>query len=106
MRDRAPLIVNDARIDPNLRDNPAVRELDVIAYAGIPLLIEEQTIGALCVIRARLSVERLSCPPVDRITISIGVAELTPGETTAAAIERADERLYQEKDDGRNRVRG
>src|SRR3954471_6239000 len=34
-----PLIVEDARTHPLVRDNPAVRELGVIAYAGIPLRV-------------------------------------------------------------------
>ena len=48
---RRPLIVDDAREDPTLRDNLAIRDLDVIAYAGIPLIGQDgQAIGTLCVI--------------------------------------------------------
>ena len=48
---RRPLVVDDAREDPTLRDNPAIRDLDVIAYAGIPLIgAEGEAIGTLCVI--------------------------------------------------------
>jgi diguanylate cyclase (GGDEF)-like protein/PAS domain S-box-containing protein len=49
-RDRAPLVVGDARQHPVLRDNPAIRDHSVIAYAGIPLVVEDQAIGAFCVI--------------------------------------------------------
>jgi diguanylate cyclase (GGDEF)-like protein len=49
-RDRAPLVVADAREHPVLRDNHAIRDLNVIAYAGMPLLIDGEAIGALCVI--------------------------------------------------------
>jgi diguanylate cyclase (GGDEF)-like protein len=56
--------------------------------------------------RARQSIEKLACPPVERITISVGIAELAPGESTASALERADGHLYQAKAAGRNRVRG
>ncbi len=46
-RERARLIVNDAREHPILRDSLAVRDLDVIAYAGIPLFVaNEAIIGA------------------------------------------------------------
>lgn len=38
------------------------------------------------------------------ITISIGVAELRPGEQPSTLIERADEALYKAKNAGRNRV--
>jgi hypothetical protein len=52
-RDRAPLIVNDAREHPALRDNEAIRDLDVVAYAGVPLLVSGEAIGAFCVIDDR-----------------------------------------------------
>ncbi len=38
------------------------------------------------------------------ITVSIGVAQLRPGESMADLIERCDRALYQAKDAGRNRV--
>jgi GAF domain-containing protein len=49
-RDRAALIVEDAREHPLLRENLAIRDLDVIAYAGMPLIVADEAIGALCVI--------------------------------------------------------
>lgn len=46
-----PLIVDDARQHPWLRDNLAIDELQVVAYAGVPLLTSDgQALGALCVI--------------------------------------------------------
>ncbi len=39
-----------------------------------------------------------------RVTVSIGVAELQPGEGMLDCLERSDERLYQAKDSGRNCV--
>jgi GAF domain-containing protein len=51
---RRPLIVDDAREDPTLRDNEAIRDLDVIAYAGIPLIGSDgHALGTLCVIDSR-----------------------------------------------------
>jgi diguanylate cyclase (GGDEF)-like protein len=47
---RSPLIVDDARLHPMLRDNFAIRDLDVIAYAGMPLIVEDEAVGALCVV--------------------------------------------------------
>ncbi len=45
-----PFIVGDARKHPSLRDNRAVTDLGVAAYAGIPLVIGEQfAIGSFCV---------------------------------------------------------
>ena len=44
-----PLFISDAREYPLVRDNPAVRDLSVIAYAGIPLITTEgYAVGTLC----------------------------------------------------------
>jgi GAF domain-containing protein len=45
-----PLVIPDARKDPAYRDNPAVRELQFIAYAGVPLTVWGFALGAFCVI--------------------------------------------------------
>jgi GAF domain-containing protein len=45
-----PLVIPDARKDPTYRDNPAVRELKIIAYAGVPLTVSGFALGAFCVI--------------------------------------------------------
>ncbi len=46
-----PLIVRDAREVPLLRDNPAIEERGVIAYAGIPLIdASDNVLGVLCAI--------------------------------------------------------
>ncbi len=48
---RKPLIVEDAREHPVLHDNAAIKDLGVIAYAGIPLQTSDgQALGTLCVI--------------------------------------------------------
>jgi hypothetical protein len=48
---REPLVVSDARDDPLVRDNLAIRDLNVIAYAGIPLIDSAgNALGTLCVI--------------------------------------------------------
>ncbi len=45
------LIIEDARAHPLVLDNPAVKDLDVKAYAGIPLRTREgHVLGTLCVI--------------------------------------------------------
>ncbi|MDX6650370.1 MAG: hypothetical protein QOJ97_2321 [Solirubrobacteraceae bacterium] len=49
-----PLVVSDARDHPLLRDNPAIRELGAIAYAGVPLVTAAgRTIGTVCVMDAK-----------------------------------------------------
>lgn len=45
-----PLIVPDAREHPKLRDSRAIAELGAIAYAGVPLVIDNYVLGTLCVI--------------------------------------------------------
>jgi GAF domain-containing protein len=47
----APLVVADARDHPLLKDNRAIPELNVVAYAGMPLAGDEgQTLGSVCII--------------------------------------------------------
>jgi GAF domain-containing protein len=51
LQTREPVIVADARIDPTFRENPAVAEHGVVAYAGIPLITSEgHAMGAFCVV--------------------------------------------------------
>jgi GAF domain-containing protein len=51
---REPLVLSDVREHPGLRENPAVRDLDVIAYAGIPLITDDgHVLGTLCAIDHR-----------------------------------------------------
>lgn len=46
---RRPLIVNDARLHPELHDNPAVHEYGVVAYVGVPLITPDgHALGTLC----------------------------------------------------------
>lgn len=48
---REPLVVSDAREDPELLDNLAIRDIGVIAYLGVPLINRDgQALGTLCVI--------------------------------------------------------
>ncbi|WP_448614847.1 SpoIIE family protein phosphatase [Modestobacter sp. URMC 112] len=46
---RGPLVVADARDDPRLSDLPSVRNGDVVAYLGVPLLTGELVVGVLAV---------------------------------------------------------
>ena len=51
---REPLLVDDSREHELLRDNPAIRDIGVIAYAGIPLIdADGHALGTLCVIDSR-----------------------------------------------------
>src|SRR5690242_13531750 len=54
VEDRRPLIVEDARNDERLRDNPAVAEHSAIAYAGFPLRSPDgHVLGSFCVLDNR-----------------------------------------------------
>ena len=49
--DEAPLVVEDSREVPELRDNLAVRDLRIVAYAGVPLTLSDgHTLGSFCAI--------------------------------------------------------
>ena len=51
---REPLLVDDAREHELLRDNLAIRDMGVVAYAGIPLIDPDgYALGTLCVIDSR-----------------------------------------------------
>src|SRR5918997_6238455 len=49
----APLVIADARAHPLVRDNPAIRDLGVVAYLGLPLATADGAVlGSFCVIDA------------------------------------------------------
>ena len=54
--------------------------------------------------RVRAAIEAPNMQVMRGATLSVGVAELQPGEDWADAVRRADAKLYEAKDAGRNRV--
>jgi hypothetical protein len=51
---RQPFVVSDAREHPLVRDNLAIRDLGVIAYAGIPLTTrDDDVLGSFCAIDSK-----------------------------------------------------
>jgi GAF domain-containing protein len=83
---REPLIVTDARRHPVLHDNLAIRDMGVVAYAGIPLLDGDgHALGTLCVIDSQprhwtsQQIELL-----DDIAASV-VTEITLAQSASAA---------------------
>ncbi|WP_353946373.1 SpoIIE family protein phosphatase [Streptomyces sp. HUAS MG91] len=52
--DAQPFVVADTRLDPRTEDSPAIEDLGVNAYAGMPLTdTEGEVLGALCAIDTR-----------------------------------------------------
>ena len=51
---QVPLVIEDAREDPLVRDNPSISEFGIVAYAGAPIITSaEQALGTLCVMDRR-----------------------------------------------------
>ena len=51
IRSKRPVLIEDARTDPLVRDSPAIGVLGIVAYLGVPLTGSGgQTIGTLCTI--------------------------------------------------------
>jgi PAS domain S-box-containing protein len=49
---RAPLVVDDARRHPELRDNPAIEAMGIVAYLGVPLIDADHVIGTMAAFSA------------------------------------------------------
>ncbi len=47
---RQPLAIDDVRLDPRVMDNPSAGDPGVIAFLGIPLIVDDHVIGSFCVI--------------------------------------------------------
>ena len=49
-----PLVIDDAREHPLVKDNGAVADLGVVAYAGVPLILSDgHAVGSFCVIDSK-----------------------------------------------------
>ena len=49
----ALLLVNDSRLDARFRDHSAVVAFNVIAYAGVPLVVDGHALGTFCVVDSK-----------------------------------------------------
>jgi diguanylate cyclase len=89
-----------------------LRKTDFVArYGGeeFGVLLQDMTIDGAAKLSARLldRVRELTFDDVApglKVTVSVGMAELEPGESHADWLKRADRALYQAKADGRDRV--
>jgi GAF domain-containing protein len=102
----APLEVSDAREHPVVRGNPAIEEMRVIAYLGMPLITRKgETLGSLCAIdhvpREWTQRDRVVLKDLAAAT----VAEVELRRTTREAVELCErlERELRELRRGRRR---
>jgi len=91
----APLIIADAREHPLVRDNPAIPDLGVVAYAGIPLVTSDgHVLGSFCIIdhQPRVWSEQDIAILTDLAAAVVTEIELrvTVWEATVRAAERED----------------
>jgi diguanylate cyclase len=92
----------------------SVRDGEIARYGGeefaVILYNKSIQIGRLMAERIRAAIEsvemrvRSTGASIGRVTVSVGVAELKPGVTSAEIIRSADEALYAAKRKGRNCV--
>lgn len=50
---REPFLIPDAREHRIVKTNPAIDEYDAISYCGVPIFVDDQAIGTLCVIDSK-----------------------------------------------------
>ena len=89
-----PLVVDDARHHPLVKDNPAVADLGMIAYAGIPLrLASGHVLGSFCAIDT--APRRWTPDEVETLTTLAAAASTELELRRAAADHRADREAAQ-----------
>lgn len=86
-----------------------IRKSDMVARWGgeefvILLPDSELSSSILLAENLRLKVEQSDFSPVERVTCSIGVVRWNEGENPDQLLRRVDEKLYEAKENGRNKV--
>ena len=88
----------------------SIRSNDIFARWGgeefILILQSPESLAIATELGKRLlkKIESKEFKPVGHITISIGATAYTPGDTPTQILQRADEALYQSKNNGRNTI--
>jgi PAS domain S-box-containing protein len=100
-----PLIVADARKHPLLHDNPAISEMDVVAYVGMPLITSDgHRLGSFCVIdheprtwtQAEIDILRdLAASVLTEIELLANTIERTQAESAAQRLAEQRKRLLE-----------
>jgi signal transduction histidine kinase len=95
-----PLIVEDAREHELVKNNPAIAEMNVIAYAGFPLFTSDhQTLGTFCVVDAK---PRRWTPADLQILEELAAAAMVEIELRSEIIER--EKLQRHLEETRKQL--
>ncbi len=102
---QGPLVITDARHDPRCSDNPAVADMGIAGYAGMPLTDAAGTVlGALCAIdheprvwtEAELSLlADMASTCSDSLRLRIATVHAEAGRAAAAAVSRRAEAASQ-----------
>ncbi|HVK58409.1 MAG TPA: ATP-binding protein [Candidatus Kapabacteria bacterium] len=83
-----PLVIPDARRDPRFRENLAIRDLDVVAYLGIPLKLSTgEILGSFCVID---NVPRQWTPREIRLVEDIAASVITEIELRSEILHKQE----------------
>jgi two-component system cell cycle response regulator len=88
-----------------LRIRKSIRGIDLACrYGGeeFVVVMPETDVGVATMVAEPFAIQQGA--RAVQVTISIGIAGVTDGESAANAIKRADQALYRAKRDGRNRV--
>ncbi len=102
---RAPLVISDARAHPLLYENLAILDLNVVAYAGMPLITSDgHVLGSFCVIDSQPRVWTEN--ELDTVR-ELAASVMTEIELRAQIVERerAEQALYQANAELETRVR-
>jgi GAF domain-containing protein len=92
--DRAPFVVSDASRHPRTRDNPAVTEMGVRAWAGFPVLdADGHALGSFCV----MDVEPRTWSEDDIATLGV-LAQAASSQISLVAAFRAEAAAHGELD--------
>jgi len=92
---RAPLLIEDVREDPLVRDNLATTDLGIVAYAGIPLITSDgHALGSFCVLDGR---PRAWTEAEVSILTDLAAAVMTEVELGFAAREAREARAQAEE---------
>jgi len=93
-----PLVIPDTNADPVYREVPTVKSLGVAAYVGIPIVVNDQVIGAFCAIDIVPhawtgdeidTLKELAAVAVSEISLRATQAELERARAEADAANRA-----------------